>query len=261
MVSPGPLQCPCGWLAGCSPWSCFHLVLFFSISDPRGTPEGDTSLFLSRLSTVWKGFINMQSVAKFVTKAYPVSGGFDHLSEVRTEGCAVGPAQTVGVASVEPCHGSALQAAVCWQWCRRAESPARGRGAGDLSSQAVTELSRSRECRQQALAPLAWSQSREYLHWVSRKKMHCWRWSLSELLSCRSLSQAPGFRWLSPLGLSQPALGLVSFACGSCHWLLTQSTFCLGLARHNSHWWEDCAQDGLGLRRQAEVLSLQGMCL
>lgn len=31
----------------------------------------------------------MQSVAKFVTKAYPVSGCFDYLSEVRTEGvCA-----------------------------------------------------------------------------------------------------------------------------------------------------------------------------
>lgn len=27
----------------------------------------------------------MQSVAKFVTKAYPVSGCFDYLSEVRTE--------------------------------------------------------------------------------------------------------------------------------------------------------------------------------
>ncbi|NXG48771.1 DIDO1 protein, partial [Psilopogon haemacephalus] len=36
---------------------------------------------LSRLSTIWKGFINMQSVAKFVTKAYPVSGCFDYLSE------------------------------------------------------------------------------------------------------------------------------------------------------------------------------------
>ncbi|CAK6447258.1 unnamed protein product [Pipistrellus nathusii] len=44
-------------------------------------PEGDTTVFLSRLSTIWKGFINMQSVAKFVTKAYPVSGCFDYLSE------------------------------------------------------------------------------------------------------------------------------------------------------------------------------------
>ncbi|XP_054549884.1 death-inducer obliterator 1 [Talpa occidentalis] len=50
-------------------------------SEPRSPPEGDTTLFLSRLSTIWKGFINMQSVAKFVTKAYPVSGSFDYLSE------------------------------------------------------------------------------------------------------------------------------------------------------------------------------------
>ncbi|XP_013000093.1 death-inducer obliterator 1 isoform X2 [Cavia porcellus] len=52
-----------------------------SVSESRSPPEGDTTLFLSRLSTIWKGFINMQSVAKFVTKAYPVSGCFDYLSE------------------------------------------------------------------------------------------------------------------------------------------------------------------------------------
>lgn len=52
-----------------------------SITESRSPPEGDTAQFLSRLSTIWKGFINMQSVAKFVTKAYPVSGCFDYLSE------------------------------------------------------------------------------------------------------------------------------------------------------------------------------------
>ncbi|XP_026553160.1 death-inducer obliterator 1 isoform X2 [Pseudonaja textilis] len=52
-----------------------------SMSAIWSPPEGDTSLFLSRLNTIWKGFINMQSVAKFVTKAYPVSGCFDYLSE------------------------------------------------------------------------------------------------------------------------------------------------------------------------------------
>ncbi|XP_012885825.1 PREDICTED: death-inducer obliterator 1 [Dipodomys ordii] len=52
-----------------------------SVSESRSPPEGDTTLFLSRLGTIWKGFINMQSVAKFVTKAYPVSGCFDYLSE------------------------------------------------------------------------------------------------------------------------------------------------------------------------------------
>ncbi|XP_054835335.1 death-inducer obliterator 1 isoform X2 [Eublepharis macularius] len=51
------------------------------ISETRSPQEGDTSQFLSRISTIWKGFINMQSVAKFVTKAYPVSGSFDYLSE------------------------------------------------------------------------------------------------------------------------------------------------------------------------------------
>uniref|UniRef100_A0A8C5JDA3 Death inducer-obliterator 1 n=1 Tax=Junco hyemalis TaxID=40217 RepID=A0A8C5JDA3_JUNHY len=50
-------------------------------SEPRSPQDSDTSLFLSRLNTIWKGFINMQSVAKFVTKAYPVSGCFDYLSE------------------------------------------------------------------------------------------------------------------------------------------------------------------------------------
>ncbi|XP_054433521.1 death-inducer obliterator 1 [Pteronotus mesoamericanus] len=52
-----------------------------STAEPRSPPDGDAPLFLSRLSTIWKGFINMQSVAKFVTKAYPVSGCFDYLSE------------------------------------------------------------------------------------------------------------------------------------------------------------------------------------
>ncbi|KAM6298567.1 death-inducer obliterator 1 [Aegotheles albertisi] len=52
-----------------------------NVTEPRSPKDSDTSLFLSRLNTIWKGFINMQSVAKFVTKAYPVSGCFDYLSE------------------------------------------------------------------------------------------------------------------------------------------------------------------------------------
>lgn len=59
--------------------------LFCSVAEPRSPQDSDTSLFLSRLNTIWKGFINMQSVAKFVTKAYPVSGCFDYLSEVSTD--------------------------------------------------------------------------------------------------------------------------------------------------------------------------------
>ncbi|XP_075757182.1 death-inducer obliterator 1 isoform X3 [Pelodiscus sinensis] len=52
-----------------------------NITESRSPQDGDTSFFLSRLNTIWKGFINMQSVAKFVTKAYPVSGCFEYLSE------------------------------------------------------------------------------------------------------------------------------------------------------------------------------------
>ncbi|XP_066526286.1 death-inducer obliterator 1 isoform X2 [Hoplias malabaricus] len=44
-------------------------------------PEGETALFLSGQEMMWKGFINMHTVAKFVTKAYMVSGSFEHLKE------------------------------------------------------------------------------------------------------------------------------------------------------------------------------------
>ncbi|XP_067288052.1 death-inducer obliterator 1 isoform X2 [Pseudorasbora parva] len=50
-----------------------------SASEP--TPEGETALFLSGQEMMWKGFINMHSVAKFVTKAYMVSGSFEHIKE------------------------------------------------------------------------------------------------------------------------------------------------------------------------------------
>ncbi|XP_066529390.1 death-inducer obliterator 1 isoform X2 [Hoplias malabaricus] len=36
--------------------------------------ENETNQFLSNQDTVWKGFLNMQNVAKFVTKAYLISG-------------------------------------------------------------------------------------------------------------------------------------------------------------------------------------------
>ncbi|RVE72470.1 hypothetical protein OJAV_G00042050 [Oryzias javanicus] len=44
-------------------------------------PEGETAIFLHGQEKLWKGFINMQSVAKFVTKAYLVSGSGEHLKE------------------------------------------------------------------------------------------------------------------------------------------------------------------------------------
>ncbi|XP_067856302.1 death-inducer obliterator 1-like isoform X2 [Heptranchias perlo] len=51
------------------------------VSESKAHVELDTSLFLSHLDAIWKGFINMHGVAKFVTKAYPVSGSIDYLVE------------------------------------------------------------------------------------------------------------------------------------------------------------------------------------
>lgn len=61
----------------CLKGRCF---CFYSGSEPP--PEGETAIFLHGQEKIWKGFINMQSVAKFVTKAYLVSGSFEHLKEV-----------------------------------------------------------------------------------------------------------------------------------------------------------------------------------
>ncbi|KAG9493757.1 hypothetical protein GDO78_001565 [Eleutherodactylus coqui] len=58
----------------------------FSIMD---TAE-DESTFLARLTYIWKGFLNMPSVAKFIIKAYPVSGSLEHLSEDLPESIQVG---------------------------------------------------------------------------------------------------------------------------------------------------------------------------
>ncbi|XP_039632509.1 death-inducer obliterator 1-like isoform X2 [Polypterus senegalus] len=52
-----------------------------STAESRSPPEGETSAFLSKQEILWKGFINMHSVAKFVTKAYLVSGSIDYLAE------------------------------------------------------------------------------------------------------------------------------------------------------------------------------------
>ncbi|XP_066553306.1 PHD finger protein 3 isoform X2 [Amia ocellicauda] len=50
----------------------------------------DEATFLARLESLWKGFINMPSVAKFVTKAYPLSGILDHLTEDLPDSIQVG---------------------------------------------------------------------------------------------------------------------------------------------------------------------------
>ncbi|NWU93939.1 PHF3 protein, partial [Upupa epops] len=58
-------------------------------SETPGTVECE-SLFLARLNFIWKGFINMPSVAKFVIKAYPVSGSFEYLMEDLPDSIQVG---------------------------------------------------------------------------------------------------------------------------------------------------------------------------
>ncbi|KAJ7341339.1 hypothetical protein JRQ81_005316 [Phrynocephalus forsythii] len=60
-----------------------------SRSETPGTVESET-LFLARLNFIWKGFINMPSVAKFVIKAYPISGSFDTLTEDLPDSIQVG---------------------------------------------------------------------------------------------------------------------------------------------------------------------------
>ncbi|XP_006897120.1 PREDICTED: PHD finger protein 3-like [Elephantulus edwardii] len=66
-----------------------------SAFSPAPRPEmpgtvGVESTFLARLNFIWKGFINMPSVAKFVTKAYPVSGSPEYLTEDLPDSIQVG---------------------------------------------------------------------------------------------------------------------------------------------------------------------------
>lgn len=57
-------------------------IMFWICSTIEPSGEGETAIFLHGQEKIWKGLIYMQSVAKFVTKAYLVSGSFDHLKEV-----------------------------------------------------------------------------------------------------------------------------------------------------------------------------------
>lgn len=47
----------------------------------------DTVAFLAGLETLWNGYIDMPSVARYLTKVYPVSGILDHLTEVSIIRC------------------------------------------------------------------------------------------------------------------------------------------------------------------------------
>ncbi|XP_014905075.1 PHD finger protein 3 isoform X1 [Poecilia latipinna] len=50
----------------------------------------EEAAFLSNLKSLWRGFIHMHSVAKLVTKAFPVSGILDNLSEDLPDSIQVG---------------------------------------------------------------------------------------------------------------------------------------------------------------------------
>ncbi len=45
--------------------------------------DGETAQFLAKQDIVWKGFLNMLSVAKFVSKGYLVSGSAENLKAVK----------------------------------------------------------------------------------------------------------------------------------------------------------------------------------
>ncbi|XP_062397744.1 death-inducer obliterator 1-like isoform X2 [Sardina pilchardus] len=52
-----------------------------SVVSSQPPPDKDTRHFLLKQETIWKGFLNMQTVAKFVTKGYLVSGSSKYLNE------------------------------------------------------------------------------------------------------------------------------------------------------------------------------------
>ena len=50
----------------------------------HSTADGETTQFLASQAILWKGFLNMLSVAKFMTKGYVVSGSGELLKPVFT---------------------------------------------------------------------------------------------------------------------------------------------------------------------------------
>ncbi|KAG7477943.1 hypothetical protein MATL_G00074950 [Megalops atlanticus] len=64
-----------------SPDTRFFSTSGTSVAESHSPQDSETAMFLSGQEMMWKGFINMHTVAKFVTKAYLVSGSFEHLKE------------------------------------------------------------------------------------------------------------------------------------------------------------------------------------
>lgn len=56
--------------------------LCFRTMTSETPPDGETAQFLAKQDIVWKGFLNMLTVAKFVTKGYLVSGSAENLKAV-----------------------------------------------------------------------------------------------------------------------------------------------------------------------------------
>ncbi|XP_030603561.1 PHD finger protein 3 isoform X2 [Archocentrus centrarchus] len=56
----------------------------------HATGRDEEAAFLSNLKSLWRGFIHMHSVAKLVTKAFPVSGVLDNLTEDLPDSIQVG---------------------------------------------------------------------------------------------------------------------------------------------------------------------------
>lgn len=70
----------CHIFGHCSQFASLQLSLCHRSDHIVGRDE--EAVYLSGLKTLWRGFIHMHSVAKLVTKAFPVSGIMDNLNEV-----------------------------------------------------------------------------------------------------------------------------------------------------------------------------------
>lgn len=60
----------------------FIMLLCFRVMVSQSPADGATAQFLSKQEILWKGFLNMLTVAKFMTKGYVVSGPGESLKAV-----------------------------------------------------------------------------------------------------------------------------------------------------------------------------------
>lgn len=61
----------------------FNSFLLHCHRSDHAAGREEEATFLSNLKCLWQGFIHMHAVAKLVTKAFPVSGVLDNLTEVK----------------------------------------------------------------------------------------------------------------------------------------------------------------------------------